>query len=211
MRLRRLIPVVYAITAVTLSGCGMDFCIAGIGPCKFDGITTPSAGSIVVTTSATASTVLINGTATMTASGGTPNYTFSIISGTGTLNPLTSAATSTFTAGTAESCTIVQGTDSTGKTGQRAMLVQPTATTGLSLSSTVVSVVVNGTTSYQATGGGGTYTFSVKNGIGTISGTGATATYTAPSTAGCAIVRVVDTATPTNSAELPLLITATVQ
>lgn len=66
-------------------------------------------------------TVIVNGTCTFTASGGTPPYRFSIVSGSGTIN----AETGVYTAPAAPSSDPIQVGDAAGGTAEaRAVTVQ---------------------------------------------------------------------------------------
>lgn len=71
---------------VVLSGCGAGFCVFGnIGTCPTSGAGVTATGNAVSLTSPF-STVGYNQTMQLTASGGTPPYTYAVTSGVGSVN-----------------------------------------------------------------------------------------------------------------------------
>ena len=132
--------------------------------------------------SPTSQTTLINSTITFSASGGVTPYTFSVFSGTGTIN----ASTGSYLAPASNGSAVVRVTDSLGNVSSASI----TITTTLSLSPSTKTLAVNNSTTFTAVGGTGPFTYSVFSGTGTIvAGTGV---YTAPASSGSAVVRVTD-------------------
>lgn len=101
-----------------------------------------------------------NGIHTVVGSGGLPPYTFSIQSGSGTINPTSGDYTAPATAGSA----VVRVMDSAAQSVTAAVNIYNTMT----LSPQTVTVAVNATQSFVASGGFGTLTFSVSSGAGSI-------------------------------------------
>jgi hypothetical protein len=137
-------------------------------------------------------TVSTGGGATFSASGGKAPYTFSIHSGSGSINPSTGVYTAPGSAGSDE----VKVTDDSGNFDIAAVTI--TAPAPLQISPTSVTVSTGNSTSFSANGGPSPYTFSVYSGAGSINGT--TGVYTAPGSAGTEIVRVTDNAGDTRDA-----------
>ncbi len=127
-------------------------------------------------------TIFVNGTATFSETGGVAPYTFSVFSGTGTIN----SATGVFTAPAANGSAVIRVTDSIGNIASANVII----TTPLTLSPISVTVAVNNTTTFTPVGGTGPFTFSIVSGTGTINS--ATGVYTAPAASGSAVVRVTD-------------------
>jgi hypothetical protein len=131
--------------------------------------------------SPTAATLDVGMSKTFVASGGTPPYTFSLFSGTGTVT--SSGAYSTpGAAGTAD----VRVTDSGGQRADASVTID-----------SVVSFAAGGTTvdggltlALSGIGGQGPYTYSVVSGAGTVNAS--TGLFTAPATAGSTVVLVTD-------------------
>lgn len=99
-----------------LQGCGEEnVCVIGIGDCS------ESFGELTFTS---ADSVATGSTTTFTVSGGTPGYSFSVISGTGSVSPTStdSALETTFTPGTAGTA-CVRVTDTAQKTVDRCITV----------------------------------------------------------------------------------------
>ncbi|MDH5679963.1 MAG: hypothetical protein OEZ36_00130, partial [Spirochaetota bacterium] len=123
--------------------------------------------------SPSAITLITNATQTFTASGGFAPYTYSVATGTGTIN----ATTGLYTApATAESST-VKVTDFLGYTATATLTVN--APLPLTISPTSASVALSGAASFTASGGVPPYTYTATS--GTINAT--TGAYTAPATA----------------------------
>jgi hypothetical protein len=133
-------------------------------------------------------TVVVGGTQTFTATGGSgTGYQWSLSTNAsgGSIN----ASTGAYTAGSAPGTDVVRVVDSLGNAATRSV----TVVAAVAISPASVTVVVGGTQSFTASGGVGPYTWSLTtNGsvTGTINPT--TGAYTAGSTPGTDVVRVVD-------------------
>jgi hypothetical protein len=134
-------------------------------------------------------TVPLNGTSTFTATGGQPPYSYSVASGTGTID----AGTGLYTApGTA--CTeTVRVTDNAG--GHSDATVYVTNSSGpLTISPTTVTMGPGGSLTFVASGGSGGYSFSLvlPTGTGSPSINPSTGAYTAGVSIGTDTVRAQD-------------------
>ena len=141
-----------------------------------------------------ASTVLINGTINFAESGGVAPFTFSLVSGTGSI----SATTGVYTAPAANGSAVIRVTDSLGNMANANL----TITTTLVLNPPTISLAVNNTTTFSVTGGTGPFTYSVLSGGGAINS--ATGLYTAPATSGLATVKVTDSLGATATANVTI-------
>ena len=154
--------------------------------------------------------ITIGSGTTFTASGGSPPYTYSVISGAGTLDDGTGSfacitgCTGSYLAATSPSTDIIQVTDSLSATNQATVNVY----TPLTLSPTILSIPVNGTQTFTGTGGFGTLTYSVAAGLGTIDS--ALGTYTASASAGTDDVVVTDSIGNTANAVITIVSTLTI-
>ena len=135
----------------------------------------------------------VNDTITYTAIDGVPPYTFSIISGTGTIDSSTGAYTAPAISGSAT----IQLADSYGNT----VTAPITITSPLSLSPSAKSMAVNNTFSFTGVGGTTPYTYSIQSGGGSIDSSGL---YTAPAAAGSAVVKVTDNLGATATANITI-------
>jgi alpha-tubulin suppressor-like RCC1 family protein len=127
-------------------------------------------------------TIGTSDTSTFTGSGGVAPYTFSMVSGSGTIDPNTGLYTSPATTGT----DVVRITDGAGSTVNATITIQD----ALAISPTTPLVEDLSNTVFSATGGVPPYTFSVYAGNGFINPT--TGSFTAPITEGNTIIRVTD-------------------
>ena len=145
-----------------------------------------------------AATVPASGAITFTASGGSAPYTYSMVSGLGTVNASTGAYLASGTAGTE----YVQVKDSKGATSRATVTVVSTAGP-LAITPATVSLNAGGTITFVASGGTPPYTFSISSAgsappapaVG--SSTGA---YSAGSNPGTDTVKVTDSAAATATA-----------
>jgi len=132
--------------------------------------------------SPTSQTTLINTTIAFSESGGVSPYSYSLVSGTGSIN----SSSGVYTAPGSNGSAVVRVTDAIGNTADAAI----TVTTALSISPTSTTLAVNNSTTFSAVGGTGPFTFSRLSGTGSVNAT--TGVYTAPASAGSAVVRVTD-------------------
>jgi alpha-tubulin suppressor-like RCC1 family protein len=135
-----------------------------------------------------------SGTIFFTAAGGVTPYTFSVLSGTGTIN----SSTGQYTAQTTAGSEVVRVTDAFGNTSDSNV----TIVTGLGMNPAAVTVVANTTYSFSGLNGSAPYTYSMVSGGGSINAT--TGLYTAPATAGTAVVRVTDSTSATADANVTI-------
>ncbi len=139
-----------------------------------------------LTLSPTTSYVVTSTTNNLTAAGGVPGYTYAITS----VNPASTAsvidAAGAFTSGSTTGAVTVQVTDTAGHTATSTVTIY----NALIMSPTAVTLAINSTQSFPASGGVGSLTYSVPTGGGSITAGGL---YTAPAIAGTATVRVQDT------------------
>ncbi|MCM2323775.1 MAG: hypothetical protein NDJ90_10995, partial [Oligoflexia bacterium] len=108
-------------------------------------------------------------------------YVFSLVSGSGTIEPLTGL----YTAATAGSAT-VRVTDAKGRTSDASVTVE----NALAISPKVVSVDASGSFTFTTSGGVGTVTYSIVSGEGRIDP--ASGEYLAPSSVGLAMIKAED-------------------
>lgn len=127
-------------------------------------------------------TMSINGSLNFSASNGVSPYTYSLLSGTGSIDASTGVYTAAATAGSA----VVRVTDSLGNTSNSSV----TITNGLGISPASTTLAVNNSATFSALGGSSPFTFSVFSGGGLVNAS--TGVYTAGGAAGTAMVRVTD-------------------
>lgn len=123
-----------------------------------------------------------NETYTFSATGGATPYTYSVLNGAGTINP----ATGLYTAPAVNGNATIRVTDATGATSDAGVSVQA----ALSLTPGTTSVEVNDNLNLVASGGVGTYTFSIHSGGGAVDVN--SGVFTAPAGAGSTVVKVTD-------------------
>lgn len=134
-------------------------------------------------------TMAVGTTQTFTATGGVGAKTFSLVSGSGSIN----ATTGVYTAPAMATTAVIEVADSIGNTLQATIDVVSTLTIG---PKNIFIPIGSKVSSYTATLGTSPYTYSVISGGGSIvAGTGV---YTAASTAGTGVVRVTDNIGTTN-------------
>ena len=144
--------------------------------------------------------IVANGAQTFVAAGGVPPYTYSVFSGAGTIDPVLGD----YVAGASAGTDVVRVTDSA------ATVVSVTVNVydPLTLSPLSVTLSINGTQTFTGTGGSGTRTFAIVSGGGTINSS--TGLYTAPATAGSAVISVTDSLLNTISANISIVSTLTI-
>jgi hypothetical protein len=130
----------------------------------------------------TSKTLAVNNTFTFAASGGVSGYTFSVASGSGTIDSSTGAYVAPPSGGT----DLVRVTDSLGNMADAVVTVNA----ALAITPTSKTLAVGNVTTFAVSGGASPYIFSVQAGTGTVNST--TGVYTAPAAAGTATVRVTD-------------------
>jgi len=129
----------------------------------------------------------------LAATGGLSPYSYSIVSGGGSVD-----SSGNFTAPATPGVTVVQVTDQLGSTKTSSITVY----NSLVISPLSRTLVVSQTFSFSALGGTSPYTYSVLNGGGTINAS--TGAYTAPSTAGSATIQVTDSSSNTSQATVTI-------
>jgi uncharacterized protein YjdB len=151
-----------------------------------DSFRNTSSSSITVTSALSLNpaiaNLIVNGNQTFSVSGGTGPYTYSILSGGGSINSTTGVFTAPATAGSV----VVQVTDSLSATATSTVTVNP----ALTISPATINLSINGSLTFSASGGVAPRTFSILNGAGTVNAS--SGLYTAPASAGSAVVRVTD-------------------
>ena len=138
----------------------------------------------------------IGGNATFTAAGGIPPYTYSIVSGNGTVNSVTGVFDATaIPAGTS----IIRATDNAGNSAFSSITIDPT----LAISPITINLGKNDTQTFTASGGQLPYTFSVLAGGGSIGSS--SGVFTAPNSLGAITVRVTDNVGTTSDATISIV------
>ncbi|MCM2277184.1 MAG: hypothetical protein NDJ89_03845 [Oligoflexia bacterium] len=132
----------------------------------------------------------VGSSATFSSAGGVSPYSYSVISGGGTIH----ASSGVYTAPGAAGTTTVRVTDAQGNTSDAAVTIRP----ALSISPTSKTLSVGNGATFAAAGGIPPYSYSLAAGTGTISAS--SGDYTAPGTPGTATVRVTDAAGATADA-----------
>ncbi len=138
----------------------------------------------------------VNGSVTFSSTGGTSPYTYSLVTGSGTINATTGAYTAPALAGT----DTIRVTDSVGATSDAVVSISDSS--ALAIYPSTLTLNANGTITFVATGGTSPYTFSIFSGSGTVNAT--TGLYTAPAAAGSDTVRVTDNVGATKDAVITI-------
>jgi alpha-tubulin suppressor-like RCC1 family protein len=139
-------------------------------------------------------TITTADTKTFTASDGVAPYTFSIVSGPGTVDANTGVVTPTST-GTV----IVRVTDSLANTADATLTVNALP----SISPTSITLAFGTSYTFTTSGGAGSITYSVTAGSGAVGA--ATGVYTAPTTEGTETVRATDSLAHTSDATVTVI------
>ncbi|MCM2323342.1 MAG: hypothetical protein NDJ90_08785 [Oligoflexia bacterium] len=135
-----------------------------------------------LTISPTTQALAVNNSATFTGSGGIPPYTFSIAAGSGTI----SGTTGEYTAPAINGSATIRVTDSDESFAEATVTIEP----ALAISPLTPFVAASGSQTFSSTGGVGAKTYSLRSGPGSINAT--SGSYSAPASAGSAVVRVTD-------------------
>ena len=139
-------------------------------------------------------TMTINAGLTFSSTGGVVPYTYSMVSGGGSVNASSGAYTAPGSIGT----DVVRVTDAFGNTANATITINNL----VGISPAAVTLAVNNTTTFVAVNGTGPFTFSKVSGGGNIvSGTGF---FTGPATSGTTIVRVTDSLSNTSDATVTI-------
>lgn len=144
----------------------------------------------VLAISPSSKTVAVNNSVSFSASGGVAPLVYSIVSGGGSIN----SSTGVFTAPAGSGSVTVRVTDAINNTSDAVMTVNP----ALQISPASITLAVNNSTTFTATGGVGTYTYSIQSGGGIINTS--SGAFTAPGSSGSVTVRVADTLGNTSDA-----------
>ena len=168
------------IVSFTLYSCGKTDGVAPSQPA--------AAGSVSISP---ASVVLaINNSFTFSATGGTPPYFYTLVTGSGSISSTTGVFNAPGVAGLAS----VRVTDSLGTVSDATITINA----GLQISPTAQSLSINQTLSYSASGGVAPFVYSIVSGVGSINAS--SGLYTAPASSGSANVRVTDSLGNTSNA-----------
>ncbi len=190
-----LLPALLLALALLLAGC-KDFSFYGVLGDRIDD--TPL--QIAPTSANVAES---GGILTFTATGGTPPYTYSVISGASSGSVTT---TGTFTAA-ASGAVVVRVTDTKGRASDAAITVTP-AGMALAISPVTVSMGPGGGLTFVASGGTAPYTFSLTAGSGSPTIDAGTGAYVAGASIGTDTILVQDSAVPPATATASVDVTA---
>ena len=136
------------------------------------------------------------------ASGGDPEYVFSVVGGGGSIEADTGLYTAPATAGSAT----VRVEDSEGAFADAEVTIIDAAPPPLAIVPATAAVKITQTIAFAASGGQGGYVFSVNSGGGVVDPV--SGLYTAPATAGNATVRITDAGGATADATVNILVPA---
>ncbi|MBA7654184.1 hypothetical protein ES703_62060 [subsurface metagenome] len=125
---------------------------------------------------------------TFSASGGYPPYTYSIFLGSGSIGE----STGVYTAPGLDGYDIIQVTDLAGNASDASVAIYTAG--GLSIIPNYIEIVKNESCSFTASGGTGSYSYSVESGTGTINAS--TGFFTAPDKVETGTVMVTDLIMP---------------
>lgn len=139
-------------------------------------------------------TLAVNNQFTFSAAGGVSPYTYSVVSGGGSIV----SATGVYTAPASSGAATVRVTDSIGNTSNSTVTINA----ALAISPSSASLAINTTVAFSGINGTPPYTFSVTSGTGSINSS--TGVYTAPSTSGTAVVQVADSFGATATASVSI-------
>jgi uncharacterized delta-60 repeat protein len=131
------------------------------------------------------------------ASGGVSPYTYSLLSGDGSIGFVTGF----YTAGSNSGSSVIRVTDSIGNYVDAILTIIGLDNSSLALSPQSIVLAPNNVFSFSASGGNAPYTYSLSSGIGIISTDGK---YTAPSISGSAVISVSDALGATATASITI-------
>lgn len=173
---------IVAATAVFFAGCSGG---AGVGLSAGGGGTggkiSNTAIAPTLSISPTFQVLYTRDSFSFSASGGNAPYTFSLVSGVGSIS-----SDGAYSAPTSPGSAVVRVTDSGGVSMSANIIVL----TRIAISPVAVTVVIGGSATFTASSGTAPYVFSVVGGGGSVNA--ATGAYTAPGVPGTAVVRVTD-------------------
>ena len=180
-------------TAAAVPGSVTVAVVDGTGSAKEAEVEVVSVGEFTI--APTSISLYINNSTSFTALGGISPYSWSLVSGAGTID----AETGTYTAPAAPGSDVVRVTDSNGNHSDSAV----TVLTPFSLLPSPGRITVNNTYTFTAEGGAPPYSFGLASGAGSIDSE--TGEYTAPASSGTAVVEAVDALGNSDSAEITII------
>lgn len=130
--------------------------------------------------------VQTDNTVNFAATGGEPPYTFSMVTGLGSIVPSTGVYTAPSSTGSAT----VRVADSSGAIAEATVTILDSAPPPLAITPATAAIKTNEQVGFAASGGQGGYVFSVENSFGTIDSN--SGLYTAPNIQGAATIRLTD-------------------
>lgn len=197
------VSIFLAIVATAFTACGRFNLYGQFVPLSSSAVatnsTSGSSGSSAspLTISPAVDGVLVGGTADFAASGGTPPYSFTVLSG-GAGGKVTSSGV--YTAPSQSGTDTVQLADKVGLISDATITV--IAAQPLQISPAAVTLNGGSTFQFAASGGVSPYTYAVSTGSGTVTSAGS---YTAPGSAGSYTVQVTDHVANTSKATVTVL------
>jgi hypothetical protein len=148
----------------------------------------------VLTLNATRTILAVTNLSTLSALGGVAPYTYSIVSGGGSVNATTGAFTVPAMAGVVGA----RVTDSLGATADLSLTVNA----ALAITPSSISLATNATTTFSASGGVSPYSYSIVSGGGSVNAV--SGLFTAPAVAATVVVRVTDSLSNTSQATVSM-------
>lgn len=189
-------------TAPNAAGSATIRVTDGAGATAQATVTILDSGSSALQISPISVSIETNQTLDFAASGGVPEYAFSVVSGGGSVESDTGLYTAPAVAGSAT----VRVEDASGAFADAEVTVLDSAPPPLVIVPATTAVKVTETIGFAASGGHGGYIFSIESGGGSIEAV--SGLYTAPSSAGGATVRVTDAGGLTAEASVTILVPA---
>ena len=155
--------------------------------------------NVPISITPTSITISSNSSTILSASGGIPPFTYSIVTGQGTVNAQSGVFSSL---GSPPGTTIVKVTDTSMKQAYAAVIINPS----LIISPTVTTIGKGESAQFSTVGGSQPYVYSLLSGTGSI--TSGTGVYSATNSPGTSFVRITDNAGNTADAPRPVVNTA---